>query len=313
MKRPIVVGLGELLWDIYPEAQYVGGATANVAVHAQRLGAEGIIASAVGEDEDGDAILENIAGWGMDTSFIQKSGTHPTGSVKVNLDEKGVPSYECSWDTAFDYLSYDDALKRLAVEADGVVVGTFDQRNAVGRETTQRFLADAKDIVRVFDVNFRGWDAQMEDIVRQTLEHTDVLKFAEDEMLKMRDAFGQEHLGIVFFMTWMVENFGLKLVALSLGSKGCILTDGRETVLSPGVFVDVKDTTGCGDAFVAGLLVKFLDGAVLEETAEFVNYLGAFIATKHGATPDYTLDDINQFRIRNLDRIELHLDEEYTA
>ena len=313
MKRPVIVGLGELLWDVYEDGRYVGGATANVAIHAQRLGAGGIIASAVGEDAEGDALVARISGWGMDTAYIQRCATHPTGSVKVFLDEKGVPGFECSWDTAFDYVAYDESLRRLAADADGVVVGTFDQRNAVGRETTQRFLADAGDMVRVFDVNFRWWDARMEDIVRQTLEHTDILKFAEDEMLKMRNAFGQAHLGIIPFMTWMADRFRLKLVALSLGGKGCVLTNGEETVMSPGVRVDVKDTTGCGDAFVAGLVLEYLDGAALEETAEFVNFLGAFIATQHGATPEYSMKDVDRFRADHPDRMTFKLDGETSA
>lgn len=307
MSRPMVVGLGELLWDVYPDGRYVGGATANVAVHAHRLGATGIVASAVGEDGEGDAIIETLRGWGMDTSFIQRCATHPTGSVRVALDERGVPSFECSWDTAFDYLEYDGRLHTLSSKADGVVVGTFDQRNSVGRDTTQRFLAEAEDVVKVFDVNFRWWDEQMEEIVQLTLEHTDILKFAEDEMRRMRDAFGQENRGTISFMRWMSEAFRLKLVALSLGQKGCVLTDGKDTVRSPGVRVSVEDTTGCGDAFVAGLMVKVLEGASMEETAELCNTLGAFVATKKGATPAYADADIQAFRETHSERVPLGL------
>ena len=294
--KTIVVGLGEVLWDVYPDGRYLGGAVANAAVHAHRLGLNGIVASAVGEDELGDEIIQALEDQGMDTSAMQRCSTKPTGTVGVTLDKNGIPSYRCSMDTAFDYIRWDATLERLSKEADAVVVGTFDQRNAVAMETTQRFLKEAEGMLKVFDVNFRSWDENMERIVFDTFEHADIVKLNVDEYLKLQKAMRQDSMGMLPFLDGLVDRWDLRMAAVSLGDRGCLVTDGEEHVLSPGIVVNVEDTTGCGDAFVAALAVKFLEEASLDETAEFANGLGAFIATMKSAVPAYTLEDFEHFR-----------------
>jgi fructokinase len=300
MKSPVVVGLGEVLWDIYPDGKHLGGAPANVAVHAYRLGAEGIVASAVGCDGPGDEIVAALEAQGLDASTVQRCPGRPTGTVGVTLDEKGVPSFVCSKDAAFDYIEWNDDLERLADRADAVVTGTLGQRNEMSRLTIQSFLRKTKKAIRVFDVNFREWNEATERIVHETLVHTDIFKLNENEMRSMREAFGKARMGVVPFLDWLVREYGLRLVALSLGSRGCLVTDGRERIMSPGIRVKPVDTTGCGDGFVAGLIVKFLERASLGETAVFANAVGAFLATMPGATPAYILEDLVKFRERHL-------------
>ncbi|MFH1941628.1 MAG: carbohydrate kinase [bacterium] len=296
MKSSVVVGLGEVLWDVYPDGKHLGGAPANVAIHAHRLGAEGIVASAVGCDGLGGEIIAALEEKGLDALYVQRRSPRPTGTVGVTLNEKGVPSFACSKDVAFDYIEWNDDLERLADRAAAVVVGTLGQRNKVSRRTIQEFISRAEQAIRVFDVNFRGWNEATERIVHETLIHTDILKLNENEMGTMRKALGKERLGVVPFLDWLVELNGLRLVALSLGSRGCLLTDGKERVLSPGIRIQPVDTTGCGDGFAAGLIVKVFEGASLEETAVFANTVGAFLATMPGATPMYSQEDLDRFQ-----------------
>jgi fructokinase len=300
----IIVGLGEILWDIYADDKYLGGAPANVAVHSQRLGAHGVVASAVGLDDLGDEIIETLEEQGLDASTIHRCSDRSTGTVGVKLNEAGVPDFVCSEDTAFDYLRWNEGLERLAGEADAVIVGTLAQRNRISRQTIQKFLEKAAGTV-VFDVNFRGWNEATSRVIRETLVHTDILKLNENELYPLRESFQHEKKGMIPFLDWLVREHRLKIVALSLGAKGCFLTDGKVRVLSPGVRVDAVDTTGCGDGFVAGLIVEYLKNASLEETAEFANYLGAFLATMKGAVPRYTLQDLDEFRAGHRDRVDV--------
>ena len=112
---------------------------------------------------------------------------------------------------------------------------------------------------------------------------------------------------IIPFLDWLIDEYGLKLIALSLGPRGCFLTDGTERILSPGIVIDPVDTTGSGDGFVAGIILKFLQKTTLAETAEFANYLGAFLTTYKGATPVYTIQDLEAFRDKPYERIDIPL------
>ena len=301
----IIVGLGEILWDLYPDEKHLGGAPANAAIHARRLGADGIIVSAVGRDHYGDEIIQALADQGFPTTTIQQCTTHPTGIVGVRLDEKGVPHFQCSRETAFDHIRWNDDFKKLAHDAHAVIVGTLAQRNDESRQSIQRFIRETTGTV-VFDVNFREWNPTISRIVCETLPQTGILKLNANELNLMREAMynGQS---IIPFLNWIIDEYGVKLIALSMGPKGCFLTDGAERILSPGVVVEPVDTTGSGDGFVAGLILKFLQKATLAETAEFANYLGAFLTTLKGATPTYTIQDFKAFQDKPHERTEILL------
>jgi fructokinase len=305
-RRKIIVGLGEVLWDLYPGEKHLGGAPANAAIHVQRLGEQGLIASAVGQDVLGDEIIGRLKGQGIGTRHIQRSATQPTGTVRVKLDEKGVPHFRCSRNTAFDHLRWNDDLEKLSSEADAVIVGTLAQRNEQSRHTIQQFIKKATGTI-VFDVNFREWNEGIGQIVRDTMIHTDILKLNETELQTMKTAFAFQEESIFTFFTGMMDNYPLKSIALSLGEKGCLLTDGNETILSPGIKIDPVDTTGCGDAFTAGIVHKYLKNASLNETAEFANQLGAFVATMKGAAPRYTIIDFRKFQEEAHDRFPFQL------
>lgn len=291
----VLVGLGEVLWDVYPDGRRLGGAPANAAVHGHRLGLIGVVASAVGADEPGDAIVRDLSGQGIDTMCIQRQSGRTTGAVLVRLDERGVPSFTCSEDAAFDHMEWTPELEKLAPTADAVVVGTLAQRHPDSRKTIQTFLSACGRALRVYDVNFRGCDDETFGIVRKTLGNADAVKMNEAELDQMRRAFGRDGDDEFQFLEWLIRQFRLKLAALSLGGDGCRCTDGKSRVAVPGIPVQVADTTGCGDAFVAGLITRTLQGAGVEEAADFANALGAFIATKKGAAPRYSVQELEGF------------------
>jgi fructokinase len=286
-----VVGLGEVLWDLYPDARYSGGAPANVALHAAQLGARAVIASSVGIDEEGDTLIEAIRQQGGEIRHIQKNFLYGTGRVTVTVND-GIPSFECSTDTAFDHLIWNDDLLELAKSCDAVVYGTLAQRDPDSETTIQHFLREADSALKAFDVNFRGWHDRLESIIRQTLEHSDIIKMNEEELVHLRQVFHQNSLSDAAFLMWLSNTYSLKLAALTLGPAGCIVATRNHVTEAPGKRVHVVDTTGCGDAFLAGLVIQMMGNASLEKTARFANALGAFVATRQGAVPKYTLEEI---------------------
>ncbi len=303
----IITGLGEVLWDCYPNEKHIGGAPANVVIHAQRLGAKGIIVSAVGKDKLGDEIIQILEKEHIETTYIQKCSSHPTGTVDIHLDKKGNPHFHCSRDVAYDHMEWNDAYEGLIRTTDVVVVGTLAQRNKISFQTIQKFLKNAPFALKLFDVNIRGWNKTTRGIVEKTWAAVDILKINEIELGYMMRAFGNEQKEAIHFLDWLVERHRLKLVVLSLGEKGSILTDGKERIACPGVKVNVVDTTGCGDGFVAGLIEKYLENRPLNEIGDFANYLGAFLATKKSATPAYSRDELEHFILTHRERTRVKI------
>ncbi len=300
-----IAGLGEVLWDIYPQEKILGGATANVALNCHRLGEKGVIVSGVGEDPLGDELIRYLRKDNLNTQYIQRLPAKSTGTVGVTLDEGGIPHFRCSRDAAFDYLQISGDLENLILHSDAVVFGTLGQRNAISRKTIQHLISIPSNAMKVFDVNFREWSESIDQIVMETLSHADVLKLNDRELNAIQKSLGRESDGKKTFVIWMLEKYQLKLIALSLGEMGCYITDGTEQVVSPGYRVDGMDTTGCGDAFIAGLIIQYMEKASLEKTADFANLMGGFLATQKGATPLFTLQDLNRFREDHPDRYDL--------
>ena len=290
-----IVGIGEILWDLYESEKFLGGAPANFAIHCQQLGDNGIIVSRIGKDELGQEILNSLRRRGLKTNYIQQDSNKSTGSVKVTLDENGKPAFECTRDVAFDYLEANTNLSYLAEKADAIFFGTLAQRNITTRETIQQFLKQATYAVKIYDINLRGWSSQNEEIVIKSLALANVIKLNDEELSTLKTAW-QPHLENIAFLRFLIEKFQLNLAALTLGENGCILTNGNEVVEQKGIKIKPIDTTGCGDAFAAGMIYYYLRKKSLKEIAAFANLLGAFVARFPGATPQYSFSNLFRFQ-----------------
>ena len=295
-KKLIVTGLGEVLWDIYSNKRYTGGAPANAAIHALQLGAYGKIISQVGNDENGKALLKELKSRGVDTSGIQISEDKKTGYVSVTLDKNGIPDFRCSKDTAFDFLAWSPDLSVYAKTSDAVITGTLPQRNPVSRKTIQRFLSEAENSLIVYDVNFREWTQSTEETVLETVGKSDILKINEFECAALKKVMQKEDKEDSSFIEYLTDFFNLKLTALTMGKNGALLTNGKNTVFKPSINIDVIDTTGCGDSFTAAMTLSFLNREPLENILDFAVLVSGFVATKMGAVPEYSIDEIDEFR-----------------
>ncbi len=290
-----IVGIGEILWDLYESEKFLGGAPANFAIHCQQLGDRGIIVSRIAKDELGQEITNSLQQRGLDINYIQHDSSKSTGSVKVTLDENGKPEFECTRDVAFDCLEMNGRLAQLAENADAILFGTLAQRNITTRVTIQQFLKRATHAVKIYDINLRGWSKQSEEIVIKSLFLADAIKLNDDELHTLKNAW-QPRLDDISFLKFLIEKYQLKLAALTLGENGCILINSDEVVEQNGIKIKPIDTTGCGDAFAAGMIHYYLRKKPLSEIAAFANLLGAFVTLFPGATPEYSFSNLSRFQ-----------------
>lgn len=287
MKREyIIVGLGEILWDVFPQGKYLGGAPANFAYHISALGHKGIIASRIGKDRLGKEIIDAIATLGLTREYIQIDSNHPTGTVNVRIDSSGHPKYTITQNVAWDFFEFDEKWKMLAEKADAVCFGSLAQRSSESRTTITEFLEHTrKEIVRIFDINLRQ-NFYSPEIITQSLKLSSILKLNDEELPILTDLLGyknkkpEEEL-----CRLLIEKYGLDLVSLTKGENGSLLVNKREAFRHPGRRVTVIDTVGAGDAFTAALTIQYLKGSSLERISKAANRLGSWVASQVGATP----------------------------
>ncbi len=294
-----VVGLGELLWDELPGGRRLGGAPANFAVMAARLGVHGILASRLGQDEPGHAARELLAGLPVDSHFLQTDMERATGTVSVTFED-GQPQYTIHAPAAWDALELTPEWVELAEGADAVCWGTLAQRGAISEETIHEFLAATRlDCLRIFDVNLRK-PFYTEEAVSRSLRKATLLKLNDGEMPLL---LSLGSLGVATEYTpandtaradslitdarqVLAAHRNLQLIAITLGAHGSLLVSRNEVVRHRGIVTAVVDTVGAGDAFTAALAVHRLSGASLSAQSEAANRWGAWVASRAGAMPE---------------------------
>jgi len=274
-----------VLWDVFPDGEHFGGAPANVAVHAARLGAEAFMISAVGTDARGHEALKRLAGFGVDCSAVARLADHPTGVVRVSVDAAGFPSYDIAAGSAWDCVPWSAGVERVAQRADAICFGTLAQRSPVSRVTIRRAVAATRETTwRLFDVNLRQaqYDA---DVLAESLEVANALKLNQEELPVVARLCGIKRAPPVAQLRALCERFGLKLAALTRGPSGALLVSTWGVWAAPAPRTQIADTVGAGDAFSAALLVGILAGRPLDEVNRRANAVAAYVCSQPGATP----------------------------
>ena len=285
IERPVVVGIGEVLWDVYAEESHFGGAPANFASHAASLGADAWMVSAVGTDVLGDRALESLRDRNVQSGAVTRDVAHPTGQVTVTLDSTAQASYEFARDVAWDHLTWSEQLVSLASSCDALCFGTLAQRSAGSRETIQRFVKTARPTaLKVFDVNLRQrfYDAE---VINDSLAIANAVKLNEEELPVVARLCRIQATDTREVLRQLIDRFELRLAALTCGADGALLMRGSEESRCPAPPTKVVDTVGAGDAFTATLVTDFLRGRSLAEMNEHANAVAAFVCSQRGATP----------------------------
>ncbi len=288
----LVVGLGEILWDELPGGRRLGGAPANFAVMAGKLGAHGVIASRLGRDPLGQEARMLLASMPVDTSFLQEDTEAATGSVSVAFED-GQPSYTIHAPAAWDNLQPTPAWEQLAARADAVCWGTLAQRDARSEQTVYTLLAATRpECLRIFDINLRAPFFTAAQVVR-SLGQAVLLKLNDGEMAHLLSLAALPDVGATTpealaegARSLLAAYPNLEAAAITLGAHGSLLVTREEVLRHPGVSVRVADTVGAGDAFTAALSVHRLRGAPLQAQSEAANRWGAWVASQPGAMPE---------------------------
>ncbi len=284
---------GEVLWDILPEEMLMGGAPTNVCIHLNKLGSEATIISAVGKDIHGEELISNLKDNNVNTKFIQYKPNLPTGKVLVNLDDPLNAVYDIVYPVAYDAIEYHQIPEIKASQTDFLIFGSLALRDETSRKTLLQLLEQP--FTKVFDVNMRPPHYDQE-IIQSLLRKADWVKLNEEEFSEVCSWYGYSPDEEQIFSK-LAEEWEAKLICVTRGAKGATLFCQQEVLNHPGYPVDVADTIGAGDAFLAALIHSFITHKSPQEMLNNACALGAFVAGEKGGNPAYQPSVIKHFKL----------------
>ena len=289
-----MVLLGAVLWDVFDDRKLIGGAPFNVAAHATKLGIDSAFISAVGDDELGREALEQTEQLGLNTRYIRIAPGQPTGTVRVFLDN-GQPDYDIHRPVAYDYpeVSDDDLLQLAERKPDWLYFGTLEQMSQTVLDVLERLVEAMPDTRRFYDVNLRK-DSYTPQLIERLLGYADVLKINDDEAKTFADMFNMGDNREDELCKAIAARFNLDCICVTRGENGCAIWQDGQFVESPGCSVTVADAVGAGDAFCAALIQGLAMDWELDRIAAFANRLGALVASRRGAVPEWTLEEVTR-------------------
>lgn len=294
--KKIMVGLGEILWDLLPGGKQLGGAPANFSYMCNLLGEEGAVASRIGQDALGAEARRALERSGVPSAYIQIDSAHPTGTVNVEVHEDGQPEFEIMEPVAWDFLQWTPQWQELAQRADAVCFGSLAQRNGMSRQTIKAFVSSVRpDALRIFDVNLRQKFYSAE-VLAESLRLAHIVKLNHEELPVVMDLLKLPRVSEAASAEKLRMEYGLTLVCVTRGAQGSILVGEEGMNQHPGFEVQVVDTVGAGDAFTAGLVYCYLRRASLEVVNTTANRLGSLVAAKAGGTPNIGAEDLQEIR-----------------
>ena len=293
-KSALMIGLGEVLWDLLPSGKVLGGAPANFAYMANVLGDHGIVASRVGNDAWGHEAIGVMRELGLSTEYVQLDDQHETGVAKVSIDGAGQPNFTIAESVSWDFLHLSPEWQELAGRADVVCFGSLAQRSPISATTIDCFLRIAsKKALRICDANLRQSFYNV-DVLRKSFQHADIVKLNDQELPRVSSLLGlgsgsEETVG-----KRLLNGYDLRLVCITRGARGSLLVSQEQTIEHRGFRVKVADAVGAGDAFTACLAHHYVRGHALEEISEFANRFASWVATQTGATPPITSSELQK-------------------
>ncbi len=285
-----ILSFGEIIWDVYPEYNVIGGAPLNFAGHCAMGGHDAFMLSAVGNDELGDKALSALGEFGVKSEFVIKNNKK-TGQCTVTLDERGVPSYNVLTDVAYDNIAGVDTEKINREHFDAFYFGTLAQRNAMSRATLEMILSECSFGEIFCDLNLRD-GCYDEKSVKNCLENATVLKFSEEEAPRL-DIYGFWHKmcadNIINALFSAYKQ--IKVILFTKGGEGaCVYTRDGKAYEIPAVGDKVVSTVGAGDSFGAAWLGRYLSGDGERVAAEVASRVSGYVVSVVEALPKYRID-----------------------
>ncbi|HLF95134.1 MAG TPA: carbohydrate kinase [Planctomycetota bacterium] len=288
-----IVAFGETLWDLLPAGPALGGAPCNFAYRAASLGDRAVIVTRLGRDDLGKKAFDQLAALGMETGSVQWDDRHPTGTVPVTIDAKGVPDFRIVKEVAYDFI------QPVEIAADAVCFGSLVQRSPTSRRSLHRLLDASGDAIKFLDINLRK-ECYSREVLRDSLDRADIVKLNDAEAFQLRGMFGLRGKTVAAVAREVRRRWSLDACVVTRGERGALAVTSGEEVEVSGWKVEVVDTIGSGDAFSAAFLHDWLRGRSLEDCVFFGNALGALVARTKGATTPISTDEIRRFCGRSI-------------
>lgn len=285
-----IVCFGEVLWDILPSGALPGGAPMNVAYHLKKLGTNPALITKIGLDDYGKKLVNMLSESGVTTEYFQVDYDHPTGLVYANVNNHQEVVYDIVYPSAWDFIEWNDEFTGLLEHADFFVFGSLTSRNKESRDTLYQLLDIAKK--KVLDINLRPPHFNRSK-VEYLLQKADILKMNEAELELITGWFNQfksneDRIKLI------QERFGIETLIVTRGGDGATVNNKGTLHYHTGFEVEVADTIGSGDSFLAGFINQLLNGSSVQDALAFASGIGAFIAAKPGACPQYEISQITE-------------------
>lgn len=287
-----VVCFGEVLWDLLPGGKKPGGAPMNVAYHLHKLGLKSNMISSVGDDQAGLELLDFLKSIELPLTYIQQDPVHQTSVVQATVGDNHEVSYDIVFPVAWDFIEWEPAHEQLIRNADAFIFGSLGSRNETSRTALLKMLDHAT--YRVFDVNIRE-PHYTQDFVTQLLGKCELVKLNIAELEMIAAWFNPACSDELERIELLFERFNLQEVIITKGGKGATYYTAAIRYDYPAYPVDVQDTVGSGDSFLAAFLAMKLTDEPLEEVLNYAVAMGAFITSKSGACPPYKKFDLERF------------------
>lgn len=286
---PKITAFGEILWDNLPTGKVLGGAPVNLLTHLAALGADCSVISRCGNDADGAALREAIRRKHVAIDFIQTDPQLATSQVLVQLDTEGCAHYDIVYPCAWDKIQAGEAAKTRVAQSDVFIFGSLSVRDAVSRQALAELLPHAS--FKIFDVNLRPPHYRLADL-RDMMRQADFIKLNDDELHEIATALGSPYRSIEQNIRFIAERTHTRQICVTLGKHGALYFCDGELFAHHGYRVNVADTVGAGDSFLAGFIHQYLQRKPPQEILAFACALGSLVASRHGATPEVSLVEI---------------------
>ncbi len=292
--QPSAVCFGEILWDVLPNASMPGGAPMNVAYHLNKLGINTTLISRVGDDEPGKKLFSLLNSWQLSTKYCQVDPKYRTSEVIAVVGDNHEVSYDILFPVAWDYISFEQEFEPLLKNTDALVFGSLSARNNISGNTLRTMLDMAN--YKVFDINLRA-PHYSANTINQLLPKTNLLKLNANELIEVAGWYNSSVKTDEECVRFFQDEFNIEEILVTMGSKGASYYTPFLQLNHVAYKAEVADTIGSGDSFLAGFLAKKLQKSCTDTSVSYAAALGAFVTKHHGACPDYTLKDIERFKL----------------
>lgn len=285
------LAFGEVLWDVYPESQHIGGAPLNFAAHFRKCGGEAHIVTAVGYDNLGDETVKAIRKLGVGTKYLCRTDVE-TGKCLVSLNERGVPAYNLLDNVAYDYM---EKLDLNDENFELLYFGTLSLRHENNIAVLREIISSNSFREIILDVNIRA-PYYSKDVINFAMENATIVKISEEELPTVMQLIGKIASSVEESAEIISANFErIKMIIITRGEKGSLVYDCNLQKLYEcnAEKVNVVSTVGAGDSFTAAFSAKYLKTGNVTKALKIATKISGYVVSCEEAIPDYRLEDFD--------------------